>query len=88
MNVHVNEWGVPELTAAQEAAIDEAALAGCPDVGCEGITLCDPCGQLVCVTHTHAVIDCAEGVGTHHEACVDGCSICVDLRAREQAVAS
>lgn len=86
VNVAVNEWGVPEPTPAQEAfAEDVAEHAGCPDLRCDELVICTPCGQPVCREHTTEFSQCAEEVAVHHAACVADCGWCRDEIARDWA---
>lgn len=84
--VAVNEWGIPEPTPSQELwAEDVAQYAGCPDVHCSTVTVCDPCGLPVCVDHSDFPADCVDGLGPHHEDCVADCVECSAARAQDHA---
>ena len=87
MNIVVNEWGVEELTPAQENFLQDAAeQAGCEHAEtCDELTVCatESCSLFVCREHTLGVVDCAELGGPHHPDCAKTCEHCIAADARE-----
>lgn len=82
--VHPEEPTAREEAEAEDFAITVEREAGCPSERCPSLTICEPCGGLVCAEHTVGVGTCVE-VGEHHGDCFAGCEHCQDVRAREQA---
>lgn len=73
-----------EVDAAVDFAITVEREASCPSERCPSLTICEPCGGLVCAEHTIGVGTCVE-VGEHHANCFAGCPLCQAVREREQA---